>query len=144
MDSTGKLEMLRSIGADHVIDYTQQDFTKSGQTYDVIFDGIGRASYAGCMKSLNKEGIYLLGNPSVSKMIRGLWAKMTSSKKVIGGNASYKTEDLIYLKELIEAGKIRTVIDKSYPLEQTADAHTYVETGQKVGNVAITINQDNK
>jgi NADPH:quinone reductase-like Zn-dependent oxidoreductase len=146
VDSTGKLDMLCSIGADQVIDYTQEDFTKSGQTYDVIFDVVGKSSFSGSMRSLKQNGRYLLANPRLSKMVRGLWTSTTSSlsavqagKKVISGTASYKTEDLIYLKELIEAGKIKTVIDRRYPLEQVAEAHRYVETGHKKGNVVITM-----
>jgi len=144
VDSTRKLDMLRSIGADQVIDYTQEDFTKSGETYDVIFDVVGKGSFSGCIRSLKKKGIYLLGNPGLSQMVRGRWTSMTSSKKVIGGTASYKTEDLIFLKELIEAGKIKSVIDRRYPLEQIAEAHRYVETGHKKGNVVITVEHNNE
>ncbi len=144
VDSTGKLDMLRSIGADQVIDYTQEDFTKSGQTYDVIFDVVGKSSFSGCMRSLKKEGIYLSANPGLSQMVRGQWTSKTSSKKVIVGTVSYKTEDLIFLKELIEAGKLKSVIDRSYPLEQIAEAHRYVETGHKKGNVVITLEHNNK
>jgi NADPH:quinone reductase-like Zn-dependent oxidoreductase len=139
VDSTGKLGMLRSIGADQVIDYTQKDFTKSGETYDVIFDVVGKGSFSGCVRSLKEKGIYLLGNPALSKSVRGRWTAMTSSKKVIGGTASYKTEDLVFLKELIEAGKIQAVIDRRYPLEQMAEAHRLVEKGGKKGNVVITV-----
>ena len=139
VDSTGKLDMLHSIGADQVIDYTREDFTKSGETYDAIFDVVGKGSYSGCIRSLKKKGIYLLGNPALSRSVRGRWTSMTSSKKVIGGTASYKTEDLIFLRELIEAGKIKSVIDRRYPLEQTAEAHRYVETGRKKGNVVINV-----
>jgi NADPH:quinone reductase-like Zn-dependent oxidoreductase len=144
VDSTGKLDMLRSIGADQVIDYTQEDFTKSGQTYDFILDVVSKSSFSGSIRSLKQNGRYLIANPGPSQMVRGRWTSMTSSKKVIGGNTSYKTEDLIYLKELIEAGKIKPVIDRRYPLEQTAEAHRYVETGQKVGNVVITVEHNNK
>ncbi len=144
VDSTRKLDMLRSIGADKVIDYTQEDFTKSGETYDVIFDVVGKASFSGCIRSLKKKGIYLLANPRLSLYIRRLWTLMTSSKKVISGLTSYKTENLIFLKELIEAGKIKSVIDRHYPLEQIAEAHRYVETGQKTGNVVITVDHNNK
>ena len=143
VDSTRKLDMLRSIGADQVIDYTQEDFTKSGETYDVIFDVVGKSSFSGCMRSLKKEGIYLSANPGLSQMVRGQWTSKTSSKKVIVGTASYKTEDLIFLKELIEAGKIKSVIDRRYPLEQMAEAHRYVETGHKKGNVVITVEHNN-
>jgi len=144
VDSTEKLEMLRSIGTDHVIDYTQEDFTKSGETYNVIFDVVRKSSYSGCIRSLKKKGIYLQTNHGLSRRVRGLWISMTSSKKVIGGTISEGTEDLIFLKELIEAGKLKPVIDRSYPLEQTAEAHKYVETGHKKGNVVIIVEQNNE
>lgn len=139
VDSTKKLETLRSIGADKVIDYSKVDFTKSGETYDVIFDVIGKSSFSDCIKVLKEKGFYLLGNPGVSQQVRRLWTSMISSKKVIAGTVSYRTEDLVFLKNLIEAGKIRSVIDRSYSLEQIADAHRYVETGQKTGNVVIIV-----
>jgi len=144
VDSTEKLDMLRSIGADQVIDYTQEDFTKSGETYDVIFDVVGKSSYSGSIRSLKQNGRYLLANPGLSQMVRGPWTTMTSSKKVIIGAANQKTEDLIFLKELIEAGKMKSVIDRRYPLEQTAEAHSYVEKGGKKGNVVITVEHDNR
>ena len=143
VDSTRKLDMLRSIGADQVIDYTQEDFTKSGETYDVIFDVVGKGSFSCSKRSLKKKGFYLLANPGLSQMVRGRWTSMRSSKKVIFGAASPKTEDLIFLKELIEAGKIKSVIDRRYPLEQTAEAHSYVEKGHKKGNVVITLEKGN-
>ena len=144
VDSAEKLGMLRSIGADHVIDFTQENFTKSGETYDVIFDVVGKSSFSGCVRSLKNEGFLLLGNSWMSRSVRGLWTSMRSSKKVISGIADYKTEQLVFLKDLIEEGKIKTVIDRRYPLEQTAEAHRYVETGNKVGNVVITVVQNNK
>jgi 2-desacetyl-2-hydroxyethyl bacteriochlorophyllide A dehydrogenase len=143
VDSTGKLDMLRSIGADQVIDYPQADFTKSGETYDVIFDVVGKSSFSRSVRSLKQNGRYLLANAGLSQRVRGRWTSMRSSKKVIFGAASEKTEDLIFLKELIEAGKIKSVIDRCYPLEQTAEAHRYVETGHKKGNVVITVKQNN-
>ena len=139
VDRPGKLDMLRSLGADHVIDYTKEDFTKSAETYDVIFDVMGKSSFSGSIRSLKQNGRYLLGNPGLSQMVRGRWTSMRSSKKVIMGAAIQKTEDLIFLKELIEAGKIKSVIDRRYPLEQIAEAHRYVDTGQKKGNVVITV-----
>jgi NADPH:quinone reductase-like Zn-dependent oxidoreductase len=142
VDSTGKLDMLRSIGADHVIDHTKVDFTKSGETYDIIFDVVGKSSFSGCIRCLKEKGFYLLGNPGLSQQVRGLWTSMVSGKKVIGGTVSYKPEDLVLLRELIEAGKLRSVIDRRYPLEQTAEAHRYVDTGQKTGNVVITVAPD--
>jgi NADPH:quinone reductase-like Zn-dependent oxidoreductase len=139
VDSTGKLDMLRSIGADHVIDYTQADFTKSGETYDVIYDVVGKSSFSGCIQSLTPSGRYLLGNAGLSQIIQGRWTSATSSKKVIMGTANQNTDDLIAIKELVEAGKIKSVIDRRYPLAQMVDAHRYVESGQKKGNVVITV-----
>ena len=126
VDSTGKLDILNSIGAGPVIDYTQEDFTKRGESYDFILDVVSKSSFSGSIRSLKQNGCYLIANPGLSQMVRGQWTSMTSSKKVIFGAASPKTKDLIYLKELIEAGKIKSVIDRSYPLEQTAEAHRYV------------------
>ena len=145
VDSTGKLDMLRSIGADQVIDYTQADFTKSGETYDVIFDVVGKSSFPRSVRSLTHNGRYLLGNSRLSQRVRGQWTLRRSSKKVIlwkARTASEYTEDFKFLKELIEAGKIQSVIDRCSPLEQTAQAHRYVDTGQKKGNVVITVDQN--
>ena len=139
VDSTGKLEMLRSIGIDYVIDYTQEDFTKTVERYDVIFDVVRKSSFSGCIKLLNKKGIYLQTNHGMLRRIRGRLNSIRSSKKVISGTIPEATEDLIYLKELIEAGKVKSVIDRCYPLEQTSEAHRYVETGQKKGNVVIIV-----
>ncbi|MGI0015486.1 MAG: NAD(P)-dependent alcohol dehydrogenase [Nitrososphaera sp.] len=137
--STRNLNMVRSIGADHVIDYTQEDFTRSGETYDAIIDVVGKSSFSGSVRSLKQNGRYVLGNPGLSGMIRGRWTSRTTDKKVIFEQASYRTEDYTFLKELIEAGKIKSVIDRRYPLEQTAEAHRYVEKGHKKGNVVITV-----
>ena len=139
IDSAGKLEMLRSIGADHVIDYTRQDFTTSGVKYDVIFDVIGKSPFSGSIRSLEESGYFLMANPRISYMLRGLWVSKRSSKKVVSGTAPQRSEDLNYLKELIEAGHLRTVIDRTYQLEQTAEAHRYVETGAKQGNLIIKV-----
>jgi NADPH:quinone reductase-like Zn-dependent oxidoreductase len=144
VDSTRKLDMLRSIGADEVIDYTKEDFTKSGESYDLILDVVGKSSFSGSIRSLNQNGRYLIANPGPSQMVRGRWTSMTSSKKVIFGAAYPKTEDLIYLKELIEAGKIKPVLDRRYPLEQIPEAHRYVETGHKKGHVVITVEHNSK
>jgi NADPH:quinone reductase-like Zn-dependent oxidoreductase len=138
VDSAGKLDMLRLIGADHVIDYTRADFTKNGQTYDVIFDVIGKTSFSDSLRSLNPNGYFLLGNPGLSHTLRGRWTRMNSGQKVIFRSQSQSTEDFRFLKELVEAGQIKTVIDRRFPLEQMADAHRYVESGQKKGNVVIT------
>ena len=141
--STTNLELVKSLGADKVIDYTQEDFSKSGETYDIIFDTVGKSSFSGCVRSLKQGGVYLLGNPALSKIVRGLWTGVTSSKKVKLGLASSRTEDLIFIKELIEAGKIKSVIDRRYPLEQMAEAHSYVDKGHKKGNVVITVEHNN-
>ncbi len=143
--STTNLELVKSLGADKVIDYTKEDFTKSGKTYDIIFDTVGKSSFSGCVRSLKQKGIYLRAVHMVlSPIVRGLWTSMTSSKKVIGGIATERKEDLIFLKELIETGKIKPVIDRRYPLEKTAEAHRYVEKGHKKGNVVITLEHTNK
>ncbi|MFC1960944.1 NAD(P)-dependent alcohol dehydrogenase, partial [Chloroflexota bacterium] len=139
VDSAEKLDMLRSIGANHVIDYRQEDFTQSGETYDVIFDVVGKSPFSRSMRALKQKGVYLLANPSIFNMLRGPFASLTGGKKVIFGAASANAEGLTHLKELIEAGKLKTIIDRRYPLEQTAEAHRYVETGQKAGHVIITV-----
>ena len=144
VDSTRKLDMLRSIGADKVIDYSKEDFTKSGETYDVIFDVVGKSSFSGCIRSLKEKGFYLLGNPGLSQLVRRPLTSMRSSKKVMGGTVSYRSEDLIFLKELIEAGKLRSAIDRRYPLEEIVEAHRYVDTGQKKGNVVITVGHNDR
>jgi NADPH:quinone reductase-like Zn-dependent oxidoreductase len=142
VDSAEKLAMLSAIGADHVIDYTHEDFTRSGETYDVIIDVIGKSSFSGSVRSLKQNGRYILGNPSLSGMIKGRWSPMTSGKKVITAVASYKTEYYTFLKELLEAGKIKSVIDRRYPLEQIEEAHRYVENGHKKGNVVIIVSHN--
>jgi len=142
--STTNLGLVKSLGADKVIDYTKEDFSKSGETYDVIFDAVGKSSFSSCMRSLKKEGIYLHTVVAPALAVRMRWTSMTSSKKLIGGTATEKTEDLIFLKELIEAGKLKPVIDRRYPLEQIVEAHRYVDTGHKKGNVVITVEPNNK
>jgi len=144
VDSTAKLDALRSLGADHVIDYTQEDFTKNGMVYDVIFDVVGTISFSRSKKSITNNGIYLLANPIKGQLLRGLWTRTTSGKKVILETANPTMEDLTTLRELIEAGKIRTVIDRTYPLEEIVEAHRYVETGAKLGNVVITVDHHDK
>lgn len=139
VDSTGKIDMLRSLGAERVIDYTREDFTENGETYHVIFDVVGNSSFSRCVKALDENGRYLVVNPRLSDMVQGQWTGMTSSKRVILGAANQRREDLVFLKELIEAGKIKSVIDRCYPLEQVAEAHRYVETGNKIGNVVIAL-----
>jgi NADPH:quinone reductase-like Zn-dependent oxidoreductase len=139
VDSSGKLDMLRSIGADYVIDYAQSDFTQSGETYDVILDVIGKSPFSQSIRALKPNGRYLLANPKLTDMVQAGWTSPGNGKQVFYGAASRKSVDLLYLKELIEAGKLKAVIDRRYPLEQVIEAHQYVETGQKKGNVVITL-----
>ncbi len=146
--STTNLELVKSLGADMVIDYTKEDFTKNGRTYDIIFDTVGKRSFSLCKGSLTQKGVYL-DAAGLATIFPMLWTSMFGSKKAIL-TATYvrpareMTKDLIFLKELIEAGKIQSVIDRRYPLEQTAEAHRYVEKGHKKGNVVITLEHNNK
>ncbi len=144
VDNPKSLEVMKSIGADKVIDYTKEDFTQNGITYDVIFDVIGKSSYSDFQKSLKKNGIYLLANPQLKLINREKRAANKSGMKYISGNMDDKKEvieQLNFLRKLIEEGKLKSVIDKRYPLEQIPEAHRYVETGKKTGNVVITVNQ---
>ena len=127
-----------------MIDYTQEDFTENGKTYDIIFDTVGKRSFSECKGSLTDEGIYLATVPTPGVMLQALWPAKSGSKKVKFAAtglrpAREKIKDLVFLTELIEAGKIKPVIDRRYPLEQTAEAHRYVEQGHKKGNVVITM-----
>jgi NADPH:quinone reductase-like Zn-dependent oxidoreductase len=132
--STPKIELVRSLGADEVVDYTKEDFTKSGEMYDIIFDTIGKSPFSASKRSLKKEGFYVFATFGLGRFFR-----VAFNKKAISGLVEAKAEDLIFLRKLIEAGKLRAVIDKRYPLEQIAEAHRYVESGQKKGQVVITL-----
>jgi len=138
VDSAPKLDMLRALGADHVIDYAQEDFTQNGQLYDIIFDVVGKSHYTRSVKSLTENGCYLIANPRMWKMIRAGWTSRRSSKKVFFAFAGREKDDLLTLKDMAEAGIIKTVIDKRYPLDEVPEAHRYVEAGHKKGNVIIT------
>ncbi|RCW51714.1 NAD(P)-dependent alcohol dehydrogenase [Paenibacillus prosopidis] len=139
--STANLEMVKSLGADKVIDYTKVDFNKSGQSYDVIFDAVGKSSFSSCKSSLTPRGIYLSTVPTLSTILQMLWTSKSGSKKAkfVAAGLMQNKGNLIFLKELIEAGQLKSVIDRRYPLEQTAEAHRYVEKGHKKGNVVITL-----
>ncbi len=138
VDSGEKLAMLRELGADHVIDYLSEDFTEQGKIYDVIFDVVGTVMFSKANKALKSGGTYLLANP-VSQMRFALWTRMTTDREVVMQTSSPTDEDLDRVRELIEAGKLRTVIDREYPLEEIVEAHHYVETGAKQGNVVIAV-----
>jgi len=140
---------VKSQGADKVIDYTKEDFTKSSQTYDIIFDAVGKSSFLHCKSSITQRGIYLTTVPTLAILLQMLRTSKIGSKKAMIAftglrSSSEKIEDLIFLKELIEAGKIKPVIDRRYPLEQIVEAHRYVEKGHKRGNVVITLEHSNK
>lgn len=137
--STTNITLVKSIGADKVIDYIKEDFTKNGEMYDVIFDAVKAISVSRSIKSLNKNGIMILSAAGMSEMIQGLFISIFSNKKVMTGLISHKAADVIFLKELIESEKLKPIIDRTYPLEQIAEAHAYVEKGHKKGNVAIEI-----
>jgi NADPH:quinone reductase-like Zn-dependent oxidoreductase len=137
--STKNLELVRSLGADRVIDYTQEDFTKNGQTYDVMFDAVGKHSFARCRGSLEPGGIYLPTDGPVNILL-ALMPSPKGAKRVVFQLPPRQTkQDVLFLKELIEAGKYRPVIDRSYPLEDVIEATRYVETEQKNGNVVLTV-----
>jgi NADPH:quinone reductase-like Zn-dependent oxidoreductase len=140
--NTKNVGLVRSLGADKVIDYTQEDFTKNGETYDVIFDSVGKHSFRRCRRSLKPGGIFVetdLGFMWHVPLL-ALLTRWIGDKRLTLGMARYTKEDVLFLKELIEAGKYRAVIDRSYPLEEVIDATRYVETGQKTGNVVLTVN----
>lgn len=141
--STANLELVRSLGAERVIDYTKEDFTKTSQTYDIIFDVVAKSSFSRCKNVLKPDGIYLTTFPSLGIMIQSIWTSKFSRKKAMFEAtglrpALEKSKDLFFLKELTEAGKLKPVLDRRYPLEQIAEAHMYVEDGHKKGNVIIT------
>ena len=142
VDSAEKLEILRSIGADHVVDYKREDFTKRGEIYDVIFDVVGKSPFSRSVKSLTPDGYYLINNARLSKLIRGPWVSRRTNKKVItwlGRTVIEISDSFSFLRKLLEAGTIKPVIDRSYPLEQIVEAHRYVDAGHKKGNVVITV-----
>lgn len=140
VDSKEKFDMMQSIGADHTIDYTEEDFTRNHERYDVIIDVVGKISFSRAIRSLRQNGRYILGNPSLSNIIRGFWISKTTDRKVLFELAGTKKENLIYLGKLVGNGTIQSVLDRHYTLEQTAEAHVYVDDGHKQGNVAIIVN----
>jgi NADPH:quinone reductase-like Zn-dependent oxidoreductase len=143
------LELVRSLGADKVIDYTQEDFTKSGETYEIIFDAVGKSSFSRCKGSLTQNGVYLSTVTSLAILLQMLWTSKIGSKKAVFSATGLRPIPerltfLLELIELIEGGKVKTVIDRSYPFEQIVEAHRYVENGHKRGNVVITLERNNK
>ncbi len=136
---TPRLDFVKSLGADHVIDYTREDFTQNGETYDLIFDILGKSSFSHVKRSLKPNGILLFASFKLKQLLQMLWTSRRNGQKVICVLAPGSREDLLAVNELIAAGKIKAIIDRCYPLEQTAEAHRYVEAGQKHGSVVITV-----
>lgn len=138
--SMANTALVRSLGADRVIDYKKEAFTGSGERYDIIFDTVGKSSLSDCLRSLKEEGIYLQAVAGPAQLIKMRWASMRSGKTLIGGTAVPTAEDLTHLTELVEAGNLKPVIDRCYPLEQVVEAHRYVDGGHKKGNVIVGVN----
>jgi NADPH:quinone reductase-like Zn-dependent oxidoreductase len=144
--SSANVDLVKSLGVDTVIDYTQEDFTQSGETWDVIFDAVGKLSYSRCQGSLTQRGVYLSTALTLAILFQMLWTSKIGSKKAIFATTglTQSKEKMKFLTELIEAGKLKTVIDRCYPLEEIAEAHRYVEKGHKTGDVVITVEHNNK
>ncbi len=138
--STGNMEMVQSLGADHVIDYTQTDFSKTGAPYDVVYETVNKAPVASCIAALKKGGTLVLGASMPAEMIQGAWASLASGIKVISGVAVETAEAVQYLKKMTEEGKMKAVVDNVYPLTDIAAAHAYVDKGHKKGNVVVAMN----
>jgi NADPH:quinone reductase-like Zn-dependent oxidoreductase len=137
--STKNIELVKSLGADKVIDYTKEDFTRTGDTYDIIFDTVGKSSFVQSREALNPKGIYIATVMTLKLILQSLLTKPGNNKKVIFAMSLNKTEALNFIRTLVEEGKLKTIIDKQYPLEELPAAHEYVEKGHKQGNVVITV-----
>ena len=144
VDSGIKEEMLRRIGADHFFDYTREDVTKSGQTYDVIFSMVAKVPYSEYVKILNPKGRYLMANPRIFDMLRSVLTSIFTNKTAVFAFAEEKEEELLTLKKMIEEGKIKSIVDKIYSFEQAAEAHRRVETEQRLGPVVIAVKHSDK
>jgi NADPH2:quinone reductase len=137
--STKNIELVKSLGADKVVDYTKEDFAKTGDIYDIIFDTVGKSSFAHCKKALKSNGKYIATVMTLKLIVQSLLTKPGNKKKVIFEVSLNKTESLNFIRNLIEEGKLRTIIDRQYPLAELPDAHAYVEKGHKKGNVVISV-----
>jgi NADPH:quinone reductase-like Zn-dependent oxidoreductase len=142
--SSANVELVKSLGADRAIDYTQEDFTKNGETYDIIVDTVGTAPFSRSKSSLKERGRLLMVLGGLPEMLQIPWVLVTSNKKVIAGPAAEIVEDLRFLAKLAEAGEFKPIIDRCYPFEQIVEANRYVDTGRKKGNVVITLSEKNK
>jgi NADPH:quinone reductase-like Zn-dependent oxidoreductase len=145
--STANLDLVKSLGADDVVDYTREDFSRAGRVYDVVFDTVGKSGFSRTLKALKRGGFYVRVGGSgrllaiLGDLVRGMWISVTGAAKVVVGAASGTAGDLPLLKELIEAGKLTTVIDRRYSLDEIAEAHRYAEAGHKKGHVVILLGQ---
>lgn len=137
--STSNVEWVEALGADNVIDYTKEDFTHHDVTYDIIFDTVGKITFTDCKAALKQNGRFLMAVGDVPKFLQVLWTSVTSSKKAVAGVAVFTKKDLNFVKELVEEEKLKPIIDRSYTLEQIAEAHRYVDKGHKKGNVVLTV-----
>jgi NADPH:quinone reductase-like Zn-dependent oxidoreductase len=137
--STQNIELVKSLGADKAVDYTKEDFTRTGDTYDIIFDTVGKSSFASCRKALKSNGKYVVTVMTFKVILQSLLSKFGNKKKVIFAMSLNKTEALNFIRRLIEEVKLKTIIDRQYPLEELSAAHEYVERGHKQGNVVITL-----
>ena len=139
--STKNIELVKSLGADKVIDYSKEDFTRAGDTYDIIFDTVGKSSFASCRSALKSTGKYVVTLMTFNVIVQSILTKPGIGKKVIFAMSLNKTEALKFIRTLIEEGKLKTIIDRQYPLEELSAAHEYVEKGHKLGNVVITVSK---
>lgn len=137
--STKNIELVKSLGSDNVVDYTKEDFTKSVDSYDIIFDTVGKSSFADCKKALKRNGKYVVTIMSIKHVLQSFLTKFGNQKKLIFAMSLNKTAALNFIRTLIEDGKLKTIIDRQYPLEKLGEAHAYVEKGHKKGNVVITL-----
>ena len=144
VDGAGKLEMLRAIGADQVVDYAKQDYTEGGEEFDLIFDVVCRMPLEKLLRRLKAGGACLLANPQTGQLLRGLRVNLKKQKRVIFGADGGGEEDLKFILELIESGKLRPVIDRCYPLERMVEAHQFAETEQKKGAIVVTVMEDER
>lgn len=139
VDRGGKLEMLRSIGADAVIDYTREALDRHGDAYDVVFDVVGRGMFSRCLAVVAPRGRYVLANPGLLDMLRALWVSMTSRRRMVLGAAEHRAEDLADLAQQVAEGVLSVVVDRRFALEEIAEAHRYVDSGRKQGSVVVTV-----
>ncbi|MDP6667054.1 MAG: NAD(P)-dependent alcohol dehydrogenase [Dehalococcoidia bacterium] len=140
--STTNLDMVRSLGADEMIDYTKEDFTASGRQYDIVFDAVGKTSFSRCKQLLRAHGTYMATVATVPLLLQMLWTSRFGERKAKFTLPGRSRQGLLFLKELVEAGKMRTVIDRTYPLSEVADAHRYMEKGHAKGKVAVTVHRE--